>query len=139
VFSPDGARIATASADDTARIWDVATGVALATLSGHTGQVVSAKFSPDGSRLVTASIDRTARLWRLDQIVLMPADKRPGYICREGLIGAQAFSELEMQEPILQGREDLRHPCDRVGPLSPVFYWRAAEEAVAAIRTMLRN
>ena len=62
-FSPDGSRIVTASADKTARVWDVATGKALAVLRGHDDLVHSAEFSPDGKYIVTASRDRTARLW----------------------------------------------------------------------------
>jgi len=62
-FSPDGARVVTASDDKTARIWDVATGKAIAVLSGHSQVVTSAAFSPDGERVVTASEDNTARLW----------------------------------------------------------------------------
>ena len=62
-FSPDGARVVTASLDYTARLWDVATGAALAVLQGHTGSVNGAGFSPDGARIVTASGDKTARLW----------------------------------------------------------------------------
>ena len=62
VFSPDGQRILTASADKTARLWD-ATGQPLATLSGHTDTINSAVFSLDGTRILTASADKTARLW----------------------------------------------------------------------------
>src|SRR5271157_5366921 len=62
VFSPDGARILTASADRTARLWDGGSGKLLATLQ-HEGPVSSAVFSPDGARILTASADRTARLW----------------------------------------------------------------------------
>ena len=62
-FSPDGSRIVTASDDKTARVWDAATGKAIAVLSGHEGKVHSAAFSPDGTRIVTASEDKTARLW----------------------------------------------------------------------------
>ena len=95
--------------------------------------MVAAAFSPDGSRVVTASLDRTARIWQLDPIVLMPADQRQAYVCRERLIGAQSFSDEEMQEPILRGRDDLRNPCDRVGPLSLDYYWQAVVNAVAMI------
>jgi WD40 repeat protein/serine/threonine protein kinase/TPR repeat protein len=62
-FSPDGARIVTASYDRTARIWDALTGREIRQLRGHTDWVVAAAFSPDGARIVTASYDRTARLW----------------------------------------------------------------------------
>ena len=34
MFSPDGSRVVTASADNTARLWDARTGAALATLLG---------------------------------------------------------------------------------------------------------
>jgi len=62
-FSHDGTRIATASGDQTARIWEGASGRWIATLEGHTMTVHSADFSPDGSRIVTASRDDTARVW----------------------------------------------------------------------------
>ena len=62
-FSPDGKRIATASDDDTARVWDAHNGRLLFTLAGHTSVVRSAAFSDDGSRIATASDDKTARVW----------------------------------------------------------------------------
>ncbi|HSH17600.1 MAG TPA: tetratricopeptide repeat protein, partial [Verrucomicrobiae bacterium] len=62
-FSPDGTRIVTASADNTARIWDSATGRPLTEPIRHDDEVTSAVFSPDGRRVVTASVDRTARIW----------------------------------------------------------------------------
>src|SRR6266542_2226634 len=69
-FSPDGKLVVTASADGTARIWDVASGRSLHTLSGHTGDglfrevrdVLGVAFSPDGKLVVTASADWTARI-----------------------------------------------------------------------------
>jgi hypothetical protein len=134
-FSPDGSRIVTASSDQTARVWDAKTGAILATLSGHNGWVNSAAFGPDGSRVVTASLDRTARIWQLDRIVLMPADQRQDYVCRERLIGARSFTDKEMQDPILRGRDDLRNPCDRVGPLNIDYYWQAAVSVVVTIRS----
>ena len=62
-FSPDGARVVTASRDETARIWDAETGAVLRTLEGHDGEVYCCAFSPDGARVVTASDDKTARIW----------------------------------------------------------------------------
>jgi WD40 repeat protein len=62
-FSIDGQRIVTASRDNTAKVWDVATGTNLITLRGHRLQVESAAFSWDGKQIVTASEDQTAKVW----------------------------------------------------------------------------
>src|ERR1700685_1131354 len=61
-FSPDGARLSTASEDKTARVWNATTGDLLYTLSGHTDAVFAAPFSPDGTKLATVSADLTPRL-----------------------------------------------------------------------------
>jgi WD40 repeat protein len=61
-FSPDGARILTASADHTARLWDAVSGKLIASFA-HQDEVVYAAFSPDGARILTASADHTAKLW----------------------------------------------------------------------------
>ena len=63
LFSGDGTRIVTASADGTARVWDAGDGRLLATLAGHKGAVNSAMFSPDCTRVVTAGDDWTAKVY----------------------------------------------------------------------------
>src|SRR5262245_66419198 len=63
-------RVVTASLDNTARLWDAASGKPVGEPMPHEGWVRSAQFSPDGQRLVTASgqqvltasWDQTARL-----------------------------------------------------------------------------
>jgi WD40 repeat protein/serine/threonine protein kinase/DNA-binding XRE family transcriptional regulator len=62
-YSPDGKRIATASQDKTAKIWDANTGQLLLTLTGHTESVNGIVFSPDGRRIATTSDDHTAKVW----------------------------------------------------------------------------
>jgi Flp pilus assembly protein TadD len=62
-FSPDGQWLASASADQTVKVWDARTGQEILTLKGHTGRVVGVAFSPDEQRLAWASWDWTVRVW----------------------------------------------------------------------------
>ena len=59
-------RIATASGDGTARVWELDSGRTLATLRGHSGPVLGVSFSPDGSLVATSSNDGTAKLWEAE-------------------------------------------------------------------------
>jgi WD40 repeat protein len=62
-YSPDGTRIASASPDDTVRLWDAATGQPIGQPLRHDGAVTSVAFSPDGTHLASGSLDNTVRLW----------------------------------------------------------------------------
>jgi WD40 repeat protein/serine/threonine protein kinase len=70
-LSPDGKYLVSAGEDRTARVWDLATGKLLSTLSGHQGTIFSAAFSPklgkDGAcQVVLATAgqhDRMVKLW----------------------------------------------------------------------------
>ena len=64
-LSPDGKTLATASRDNTVKLWNLQ-GEQLKTLQGHSNRVNSVSFSPDGKTLATASDDNTAILWNFD-------------------------------------------------------------------------
>ena len=52
--------------DCVARIWDGATGTALAVLIGHKGAVNMVEFSPGGASVLTASWDGSVKIWDID-------------------------------------------------------------------------
>lgn len=79
-ISPDGTQIATASADGTARVWDLNSGKDLATLTGNQGNVWSVTYSPDGSILVTTD-DGGTRVW--DAKCLKPGENNQSCVTRE--------------------------------------------------------
>ena len=58
-FSPDGLRLASASSDNTVRLWDASSGVELRSFRGHENSVLSVAFSPDDQRLASGSGDNT--------------------------------------------------------------------------------
>ena len=62
-WSPDGAHIASASADKTVQVYDAATGSHILTYTGHIGEVTGAGWSPDSSRIVSTGLDSTVQMW----------------------------------------------------------------------------
>src|SRR5262249_4003253 len=63
--SPSGKLLASASYDDTARVWDVGTGQTVQVLQGHNG-VHGVAFSPDEQRIATSSQDKRLVLWDVE-------------------------------------------------------------------------
>lgn len=66
-FSSDGTVLASASADETVKLWDAGTEVAMQTLEGHLKSVKAVAFSPDSKVLASASSDMKVKLWDADK------------------------------------------------------------------------
>ena len=62
-YSPDGNYLASGSRDGSIRIWEVSSGKAIQTLTGHTYFVLSVAYSPDGQYIASCSKDSTLRVW----------------------------------------------------------------------------
>jgi hypothetical protein len=86
-FSPNGLNVITGSWDDTARLWDVASGQELSVFTGHGQSVYSVAFSPDGQYVLTGSSDNTARLWDI-----ATGETLRRYVGHTGSVHSVAFS-----------------------------------------------
>lgn len=66
-FNATGTKIVTASADRTARVYNVTTGNCISVLNGHDGEISKAVFNPQGTKILTASADKTACIWSSEE------------------------------------------------------------------------
>ncbi len=64
-FSVDNTKLVSGSADQTARVWDLADArfPEIAQLAGHTGAVTAVAFNTDGQQVLTGSADMAVKLW----------------------------------------------------------------------------
>ncbi len=62
-FSPDGSRLASASDDQTVKVWDPRPTRTAVALLGHKNSVWGVAFSPDGKLLASAGEDDAVRVW----------------------------------------------------------------------------
>ena len=128
VFSPDGTRVATASADGTAAVFDAGSGEKICQLE-HGGVVHAVAFSPDGTRLVTGCSDGFARIWIIE----------PGQLIEQAVTRVtRNLTEQEWRryfggEPYRKTRADLPVPAES-GPTRPQ---RVAGSWLPAIRSVL--
>ncbi|KAH0838860.1 WD40-repeat-containing domain protein [Lanmaoa asiatica] len=80
-FSPDSTRLAIASDNCTASVWDVATRKRVVAPLHHEDLVIAAKYSPQGDRIATAT-DEAVRVYDSNDgrlLVLIPAAVTPLY------------------------------------------------------------
>jgi WD40 repeat protein len=92
--------LATASSDNTVKLWDTSTRQEIKTLTGHRDAVWGVNFSPDGKMLATASADKTVRLWRWDF----------DYLLKEGCNFMHEYFKTNPPD----NKSD-KHLCDGVG------------------------
>ncbi|RKK65198.1 hypothetical protein BFJ69_g16501 [Fusarium oxysporum] len=66
VFSHDSKKVASASDDNTIRIWDAETGECERELKGHSDKVTSVVFSHDSKKVASGSWDKTIQIWNAE-------------------------------------------------------------------------
>ena len=90
-ISPDGSRVASASLDQTTRLWDLTSGIELVNFGGDVGPVQSVTFSPDGRRLATGAADGRVRLYDTESRELV-AEQQAGDALKSGPLGTLSMA-----------------------------------------------
>lgn len=65
-ISSDNQFLVSGSADCTVKIWELKTGLLIATLSDHSEPVYSVAITPDNQKVVSGSSDNTIKIWQLN-------------------------------------------------------------------------
>ncbi len=92
-ISPDDRWIATASDDQTVKLWKASGGAQWATLVGHRGRVLCVAFSPDGKRVASGGDDATIRIWNAsDGAELAALERHSGVVTDVALVQTDCTS-----------------------------------------------
>ena len=91
-FSPDGQRLATCGSDATAKVWDLASGQALFTVTNHGDGSWSVAYSPDGRHVLTAGA--AGKLWDANTGRLVQS-----YPGRAGNTGNDWLESIPLRQP----------------------------------------
>jgi len=94
-FSPDGRRLFSASLDRSIRIWDVATGAAIAVLGEHPQYVADVAVSPDGGRVTSIGQEGTLRIWDVESRGLVHILHAPGPYEGMNITGVTGITEAQ--------------------------------------------
>jgi WD40 repeat protein len=62
-FSPDASVLASASDDETVRLWNMMNGHEIKIFLGHDNGITSVDYARNGKYVLTASLDTTLKLW----------------------------------------------------------------------------
>src|SRR5207248_2331822 len=79
-WRPDGKQIATASEDQSVKLWNADGTDAVRTLHGHERAVLAVTWSSDGARLASGGADGTVRVWSADSDKALRVWKAAGVV-----------------------------------------------------------
>ena len=80
-LSPDKNTFVSGACDQTAKLWDMRTGKAVQTFTGHEADINAISFFPSGNAFATGSDDSTCRLFDLRSDREMAVYSEKGILC----------------------------------------------------------
>lgn len=98
--SPAGDLLATASVDNSIKLWRLPVGEPRGALDGHTGLIGGLQFSPDGSTLYSASADKSIRVWSVGEKKLLARIDTPTTVAALAYFAKPAVPAAEGQPAI---------------------------------------
>jgi tetratricopeptide (TPR) repeat protein len=145
-FSPDGSRLASASADQTIKLWDTEAGRELLTLTGHTTVVRRVGFSPDGRWLVSVDWDGTALVWDARPVEEARRDSRARFELRRhrqaadrGLLVRDWSQAIEHLDPLVVAQPLVQEAWrDRGRAHAALGHWDPAAADYARVLQLLQ-
>ena len=90
-YHPTKNLLASASYDQTVKLWNLDTGQEIATLRGHSNHVYAVAFSPIGDRLASASHDLSVRVWDYERYPREPDESVKVLVGHDGPVTSVAF------------------------------------------------
>ncbi|MDX1523822.1 MAG: hypothetical protein R3264_19500, partial [Anaerolineae bacterium] len=128
-FSPDGQTVASGSADQTVRLWNIADirnpefVPSHRTLPGHRCWVYALAFRPDGQILAVSSADETVTLWQVQTNECLTTLRVPGPYQGMNISGVRGLTKAQKAVlKVLGAVEDGRpHLSESAPPSLPAY------------------
>jgi|GEM_PF-1301384 Flp pilus assembly protein TadD len=142
-ITPDGKQAVSASDDKTLKLWDLATGLELATLTGHSDKVRAVAIIPSGKQAVSGADDKTLKLWDLltrKAVVTFTGEFKFDCcaVASDGITvvagdgsGRVHFLQLEMDAPLISPSEESENPLSLLSEGLSLVQQGLEEEAIS--------
>jgi len=101
-ITSDNQKVVTASADRSAKIWDLASGHLICSLDDHEGMVWDVQFSPDNKFVITVDIEgQAAKIWDTATGVLLSRLENPMGMTTSAIFSPYGQSALTTQAEVI--------------------------------------